>query len=171
MGRDLHFVPNSFYRVDDRTGFPTRAERTRKEWNGLQVNQRVWEPRQPQDLVRGVPDYQAVPDPRPLAPNSFVGPTEVSISTFAGPGATALSVDSYQGLVWGDAVGLMLDDGVLFRTTLLGFNGAGQVVLADKLPSGASAGNLLIDLHIPGAAPPSAIGTFVIGRSAIGGHL
>lgn len=29
MGRKLHYKPGSFYRTDDRTGFPQRAERTR----------------------------------------------------------------------------------------------------------------------------------------------
>lgn len=147
MGRDLHYVPGSFYRVDDRTGFPVRAGRTRKEWNGLIVSERVWEARQPQDLVRGLPDYQAVPEPRPISPNTFVGPTSVATSATAAPGATVLSVSTLQGLVVGDAVGLMLDSGVMFNTTLLAFVGASQVRLAGKIPSSAASGNLLTDYH------------------------
>ena len=148
MGRKLHYKPNSYYVTDDRTGFPQRAERTRKEWNGLRVDQSVWEARQPQDLVRGVPDRQAVPEPRPLAPATFVGPTEVSISAAALPGANTLLVDSFQGLAVGDAVGLMLDSGVLFNTHLQALAGSNQAVLAGKIPSGAAAGNLLYDYHV-----------------------
>ena len=72
MGRDRHYVPGSFYRVDDRTGFPTRSYRTRKEWNNLIVSERVWEARQPQDFVKGVKDDQTVPQARPLSPNTFI---------------------------------------------------------------------------------------------------
>lgn len=147
MGRDLHFVPGSFYRTDDRTGFPTRAERTRKEWNGLIVDRRVYEPRQPQDLVRGLPDYQAVPEPRPLAPNVFVGPTEVSLSVAAKPGDLTVTVDSFKGLVVGDAVGVMLDSGVLFNTTLVTLTAPNLAQLQRRLPASAAAGNLLTDYH------------------------
>ena len=72
MGRKLHYKAGSFYRTDDRTGFPQRAERTRREWTGLIVDENVWEPRQPQDFVRGVADDQSVPEARPRAPATFV---------------------------------------------------------------------------------------------------
>lgn len=74
MGTKLHFRMGSFYRVDDRTGFPERAEDTRREWQGYFVSKRVWEVRQPQDFVRGVNDIQTVPFPRPRQTNIFVGP-------------------------------------------------------------------------------------------------
>lgn len=145
MGRDLHYVPGSFYRVDDRTGFPTRAGRTRKEWNGLIVDERFWEPRQPQDLVRGLPDYQAVPEPRPLAPNVFVGPTSVALGAFAPVGSLILTVQTLRGLVVGDAVGVMLDSGVLFNTTLTAFVDGTHVRIQNRLPGAASNGNVLTD--------------------------
>lgn len=34
-------------------------------WDGIMVDERCWEPRQPQDFVRGVADYQAPPFTRP----------------------------------------------------------------------------------------------------------
>ncbi len=73
MGTERHYKPGSFYRICDRTGFATRAERTRMEWNGLIVKDRVWEARQPQDFVKGVPDVQTVPYARPRQANTFVG--------------------------------------------------------------------------------------------------
>jgi len=48
-----------------RTGFKIKAEDARQEWNGLIVRRESWEPRQPQDYVKGVPDNPAVPLARP----------------------------------------------------------------------------------------------------------
>lgn len=78
MGTKKHFRMGSFYRVDDRTGFPERAEDTQMEWNGLIVSRRVWEARQPQDFVRGVSDDQTVPYARPRSPNTWVGNSTVA---------------------------------------------------------------------------------------------
>lgn len=72
MGTERHYKPGSFYRICDRTGFATRAERTRREWQGLIVKGDVFEPRQPQDFVRGVNDIQTVPFARPRQTNTFI---------------------------------------------------------------------------------------------------
>lgn len=82
MGRKLTYRPGSFYRVDDRTGFAQRAERTAKEWDGSIVDEARFEERHPQDFVRGARDSQGVPDARPLAPDVFVGPY-VTVTTAA----------------------------------------------------------------------------------------
>jgi len=142
MGRDLHFKMGSFYRVDDRSGFPTRAARTKKEWTGLIVDQKLWEPRQPQDLVKGVPDYQAVPEARSLGPNIFVGPTFIQTNAAAGVGATVLQVASLAGFNVGTPVSVMLDNGVNFNTTVSAI-GVGQITLAKGLPYTAASGNLV----------------------------
>jgi hypothetical protein len=97
MGRKLSFRLGSFYRTDDRTGFPQRAERTRREWTGLIVDEARWEPRQPQDLVKGVPDIQSVPDPRPLGQNIYVGPISTQTTANAVVGQTAITVQSIFG--------------------------------------------------------------------------
>lgn len=78
MGADKHFRMGSFYRIDDRTGFATRAEDTQMEWNGLIVSKRVFEARQPQDFVKGVADNQTVPYARPRQANVFVGSSTVA---------------------------------------------------------------------------------------------
>lgn len=134
--------------MDDRTGFPTRAERTKKEWNNLIVGDRFWEERQPQDLVKGVPDFQAVPDPRPLAPAAYVGPQDISISAPAGPGATALVLATTAGLAVGTPVGVVLDDGTVQRTTVASVDSDGVTVhltapLVGFAGSNPSAPNLL----------------------------
>lgn len=50
---------------------------TRKEWNGLRVWVGVYEPRQPQDYVRGRKDDMRVPDARPRQPDVFLTTNEV----------------------------------------------------------------------------------------------
>ena len=156
MGRDLHYRPGSFYRTDDRTGFPTRAEKTKKEWNGLIVSEDVWEARQPQDLVRGVPDIQSVPDARPLAPNTFVGPISVSLTVAAGPGVATLSVDSTAGFAAGAPVSVMLDSGVGYRATIAAPPGPTTLQLSHGLPGSAAVGNLvtLNESNIPDPPEP-----------------
>jgi hypothetical protein len=60
----------------DRCGFEYNLSRLRKEWTGLMVcsgpgTNGCWEPRHPQEYVRGVPDRQGVrpgmrPEPEPI---------------------------------------------------------------------------------------------------------
>lgn len=153
MGRKLHFILGSFYRVDDRTGFPTRAENTKREWNNLIVNEARWEPRQPQDLVRGVKDIQAVPEPRPLGPNVFVGPFCTTFCPSVGVGETVLTVPSIDGFVEGDLLSVMMDNGVIFQVGLRSI-GDGTLKLAAGLPYPASCGNQVCDLKVSANLPP-----------------
>lgn len=90
MADDRHYVPGDFYRICDRTGFKVRAGRTRKEWTGRIVRTKSFEMRQPQDLVRGVPDWQAVPDPRPRQANQFINQY-----SGVGPSTSTTSFPSY----------------------------------------------------------------------------
>lgn len=67
--------------ICDRTGFKVKASETRKEWNGLRVWKNVWEPRDPQDLIKGRTDKQAVYDPRPEGTDSFISlPYDIRIT-------------------------------------------------------------------------------------------
>jgi hypothetical protein len=72
MSDDLDYRPGDWYRICDRTGFKIRARRTRKQWNGYWVRDQSWEPRNAQDLVKGIADYQSVPEPRPRPPVRFI---------------------------------------------------------------------------------------------------
>jgi len=49
----------------DRSGHVFPASEMRKEWTGMWVHQDYWEPRHPQDFVRGRADNQRVPVARP----------------------------------------------------------------------------------------------------------
>lgn len=63
-------VPSN-YLICDRTGFKIPvSEGLREEWNGLKVRRESWEPRHPQDFVRGVDENQKG-SPRPEGADSF----------------------------------------------------------------------------------------------------
>ena len=49
----------------------------RQRWDGFMVCEDDWEPRQPQDFVRGVADYQAPPFTRPEQGDVFVPVTYI----------------------------------------------------------------------------------------------
>ena len=59
--------------ICDRCGRELKASQLRKEWDNLMVCVECWEPRQPQDFVRGVPDRIGVPWARPEAQDQFIG--------------------------------------------------------------------------------------------------
>lgn len=64
------------YRVlCDRSGFKVWASETVTTWDGLRVHRRFAgkeTQRHPQELVRGVPDNQNVPNPRPEPADVFL---------------------------------------------------------------------------------------------------
>jgi hypothetical protein len=49
-----------------------KAEQMRKRWDGVITCPNDWEPRHPQDFVRGVKDNQSVPISRPEPPDQFI---------------------------------------------------------------------------------------------------
>lgn len=66
------YRPGDFYRICDVCGFKVRASVTKKRWDGMIVCEADWEPRHPQDFVRGKVDNQRVPDPRPEQTDVFI---------------------------------------------------------------------------------------------------
>lgn len=58
--------------VCDVCGREYKASQLKQRWDGLKTCSDDWEPRQPQDFVRGVADTQAPPWTRPEQANSFV---------------------------------------------------------------------------------------------------
>ena len=58
--------------ICDRCGFKYKASELRKTWDNLMVCKKDWEPRQPQDFVRGRKDQQTVPWARPEPEYVFV---------------------------------------------------------------------------------------------------
>jgi hypothetical protein len=64
--------------ICDRTGFKVRHDTLRREWTGLMVRPESYDKRHPQDFVRGVPDKQSFPNPRPRPADVFVSPGDIT---------------------------------------------------------------------------------------------
>jgi hypothetical protein len=58
--------------ICDSCGRELKASELRKRWDGFMVCAGDWEPRQPQDFVRGVADFQAPPFTRPEPADIFI---------------------------------------------------------------------------------------------------
>lgn len=56
----------------DACGRLVKASELRQRWDGFMVDDKCWEPRQPQDFVRGVADIQTPPFTRPEPSNTFL---------------------------------------------------------------------------------------------------
>lgn len=56
----------------DACGRTFKASELKLRWDNLMVCSQDWEPRQPQDFVRGVADYQAPPWTRTEATDQFI---------------------------------------------------------------------------------------------------
>jgi hypothetical protein len=67
----------SYKQIDDRTGFVTRANRSKKEWTGAIVDEDEWEARHPQDFVRGRPEHRS-PNPSPEPVDDFLSVGQVT---------------------------------------------------------------------------------------------
>lgn len=79
--------------VCDRSGRTIMASEARQEWNGLIVDKRYWEPRHPQEFVRGVKDDQAVRYTRVPGDFDVAQDTTTGAGTTSGNGITFLSSD------------------------------------------------------------------------------
>lgn len=66
------------YRICDLSGQKVHASDTVKLWNGLIVKRSWYEPRNPQDFVRGGHDRQVFPEPRPEADDVFLEVNDVT---------------------------------------------------------------------------------------------
>ena len=72
-GRSPGYRPGNHWLICDRCGFAVRSSEARETWNGLVVCEADWEPRHPQDMVRGRnEDTSAKGLVRPEAPDSYV---------------------------------------------------------------------------------------------------
>ena len=60
--------------ICDRCGFKLKSSQLKKEWTNLRVCQECWEPRHPQDFVKGRADNQRVPWTRPEGEDRFPDP-------------------------------------------------------------------------------------------------
>ena len=74
MGHADYYRSGTYNGICDRCGSKFKFSDLKLEWDGLYVctANGCWEPRQPQDYVKGVMDNMAVPVSRPDQPNVFL---------------------------------------------------------------------------------------------------
>lgn len=141
----MTYVPGDFWRICDVCGFKYRSSETSKRWDGLITCSEDWEPRHPQDFVRGRRDRQMAPDARPEAPDAFLGPLQTSISVATTAGATTFSVDSSVRFASTDRIGIILDNGSIDRRTIVSIPSPTSIQITPGLSGGAAVGNIVIN--------------------------
>ena len=83
-----YFKKGDWNAICDRCGFEFKASQLKKTWDGYYVCKDDWEPRHPQDFLRGKKDDQSVEWTRPESPDtetdtsSWAEPTSVPSGTF-----------------------------------------------------------------------------------------
>lgn len=87
MSYKPNYVKGDFKAVCDACGKVFKGSQLRKRWDGYMVDELCWEPRQPQDFVRGIMDTQVPVWTRPEAQDTFVlaCSTRSSIASYATP--------------------------------------------------------------------------------------
>lgn len=81
MGRADFYKDGDYNAICDECGKKYKFSQLKKRWDGLFVCSRDWEPRHPQDYLKGIRDNMSVPISRPEAGNSFIAPFGVGISS------------------------------------------------------------------------------------------
>lgn len=72
------YKPGDHWVYCDRSGRKVRRSECKMTWDGLLVHKDYWEPRQPQDLVRGKADKIAVDNPRSEPDENYLTTNEVT---------------------------------------------------------------------------------------------
>ena len=79
-----NYVKGNWKAICDSCGRIVLASELQQRWDGFMVDNRCWEPRQPQDFVRGVADYQAPPFTRPEPSDVFI-PVTIHLDPYGNP--------------------------------------------------------------------------------------
>lgn len=147
MADDRHYIGGSYYRICDRTGFKVRAEKTNKQWNNRIVRDKSWEPRQPQDLVRGTVDDQSVSEPRPRQIDTFIGPLGTVTAVAANAGANSMVLQNSLRMYAGDTLSVMMGNGQngLFTLTAVNWE-TGVVNFLPALPYYTPSNAYVVDI-------------------------
>lgn len=139
----MTYIAGDFWRICDRCGFQKRSSETFKTWDGLYVCAEDFETRHPQDFVRGRRDRQNVPEPRPEAVISLVGPLTTTVTAESAAGATLLTVETSIRFLAADHIGTTGSDGNSMRLTILSIPDATSIQLTAPLPQSVPAGAVI----------------------------
>lgn len=130
----------------DRCGREIWSDEARKTWDGLLVCVEDWEPRHPQEMIKGRADRQSVPNPGSEPADAFTGNFSTPLTANAASGATSLTVSSTTNFVAGHRVMIMLNSGALHHTTIVSVDSAVGLTITTGLAGAAASGNIVTDL-------------------------
>lgn len=102
MGRADYLAPGDWNAMCSRCGGKFKASMLRKHWQGMWRCPKCWEPRQPQDFVRAIPDVQTPPWVQPWPTVSYVlqsFPVSVSGAYTVSGGSGAVIITIQPGVV------------------------------------------------------------------------
>jgi hypothetical protein len=135
------YKPGDWNVICDRCGRKRLASELRYNWQNLFVcADTCWEVRHPQDFVKAIPDYQAVPIARPWVVQTT---GETTVATSASKNSTSIVLTSVSGIADRDTIGIVLDDGTVHWTFSDGTPSGTTVTLGSYLPWAATAGNIV----------------------------
>lgn len=78
-----YYKPGDWNAICDGCGRKFKASELRRDWKGRMMCPAQWEPRQPQDFVKGVKDDMATPWSRPDPPPTYVNTGHSAIAGIA----------------------------------------------------------------------------------------
>lgn len=84
------YVKGDWKAICESCGDQVLASELRQRWDGYYVDAKCWEPRQPQDFVRGVADVQVPPFTRPEPSDHYVTLQCTTRASYAGNTAGCL---------------------------------------------------------------------------------
>lgn len=87
-----YYKPGDYNAICYECGRVRKASELRKHWQGYFVCSEHWEPRHPQDFVRGVVDNQSVPNPQPESDRFIPFCSMLDIQGVAGMGVAGCMV-------------------------------------------------------------------------------
>lgn len=106
MGKADKFVLGTYNVICDTCGLKFKANQLRFTWDGYYVCAKCWEPRHPQDLVRGKYDKMTVPIARPDDDIKFY---ETTLNANESAGDTSINVVSMASMQKYSALMIQLD--------------------------------------------------------------
>ena len=138
------YIPGDFWRICDVCGFRYRSSQTFKRWDGLITCSEDWEPRHPQDFVRGRMDRQNIPDPRPEQVDTFLGPLQTNLTSAAVSGETTINVTSSVRFLTTDQIGVTVN-GNVERHVILSIPSATSIELSAGIGGPADFGAVVVN--------------------------
>lgn len=95
-GKADYYADGSWNAVCFECGFKFKHFQLKKHWQGYYVCESCWEPRQPQDFVRALPDLETPPWTQPQPADVFAtGCTPQGVSAIPGEAQPGCAVPGY----------------------------------------------------------------------------